>query len=142
VDKLKDFIPVEQCQLEYVPERGSAIDPHFDDFWLWGEHLVTVNLLSSTFLSMTHDDKPNMLVLVPMPRRCLIAVYGPSRYEWKHGIRREDIKERRLAMTFREFAPEFLAGGENEELGEKIIRTALTFEGISVASYEQIKKVI
>ncbi|XP_064620505.1 alpha-ketoglutarate-dependent dioxygenase alkB homolog 4-like isoform X2 [Lineus longissimus] len=136
IEKLKDFIPVEQCQLEYVPERGSAIDPHFDDFWLWGEHLVTLNLVSGTYLSMTHDDKPGVLVLVPMDRRSLITVFGPSRYEWKHGIRREDIRERRLAITFREFTPEFLPGGKQEELGEKVIQTALTFEGISVASYE------
>lgn len=33
---LEDFRPVEQCNLDYSPERGSAIDPHLDDAWLWG----------------------------------------------------------------------------------------------------------
>uniref|UniRef100_A0A8C0MPL5 AlkB homolog 4, lysine demethylase n=1 Tax=Canis lupus familiaris TaxID=9615 RepID=A0A8C0MPL5_CANLF len=37
---LEDFRPVEQCNLDYCPERGSAIDPHLDDAWLWGERLV------------------------------------------------------------------------------------------------------
>nr|XP_033697050.1 alpha-ketoglutarate-dependent dioxygenase alkB homolog 4 isoform X2 [Tursiops truncatus] len=37
---LEDFRPVEQCNLDYCPERGSAIDPHLDDTWLWGERLL------------------------------------------------------------------------------------------------------
>uniref|UniRef100_A0A8D0BNV5 AlkB homolog 4, lysine demethylase n=1 Tax=Salvator merianae TaxID=96440 RepID=A0A8D0BNV5_SALMN len=52
---LRDFSPVEQCNLEYSPERGSGIDPHWDDGWLWGERLVSLNLLSATVLSMTCD---------------------------------------------------------------------------------------
>uniref|UniRef100_UPI00398E4194 alpha-ketoglutarate-dependent dioxygenase alkB homolog 4 isoform X1 n=2 Tax=Pristiophorus japonicus TaxID=55135 RepID=UPI00398E4194 len=54
---LKDFLPVEQCNLDYRPEQGSAIDPHFDDWWLWGERLVSVNLLSETILSMSCDSE-------------------------------------------------------------------------------------
>ncbi|KAG2459107.1 LRWD1 protein, partial [Polypterus senegalus] len=49
------FQPVEQCNLDYHPSRGSAIDPHFDDNWLWGERLVSLNLLSPTTLSMSSD---------------------------------------------------------------------------------------
>ncbi|NXG21532.1 ALKB4 dioxygenase, partial [Grallaria varia] len=52
---LSGFLPVEQCNLDYTPERGSAIDPHFDDWWLWGERLVSLNLLSKTVLSMSCD---------------------------------------------------------------------------------------
>lgn len=54
---LGSFLPVEQCNLDYMPERGSAIDPHFDDWWLWGEHLVSLNLLSKTVLSMSCDSE-------------------------------------------------------------------------------------
>ncbi|NXU89653.1 ALKB4 dioxygenase, partial [Xiphorhynchus elegans] len=54
---LRGFLPVEQCNLDYTPERGSAIDPHFDDWWLWGERLVTLNLLSNTVLSMSCDSE-------------------------------------------------------------------------------------
>uniref|UniRef100_A0A8C4X1K1 AlkB homolog 4, lysine demthylase n=1 Tax=Eptatretus burgeri TaxID=7764 RepID=A0A8C4X1K1_EPTBU len=53
---LRDFNPVEQCHLEYDPSRGSAIDPHLDDAWLWGERLVTVNLLSTVTLTFTRGD--------------------------------------------------------------------------------------
>ncbi len=129
---LKDFLPVELCNLEYVPDRGSAIDPHFDDFWLWGERLVTLNLLSETVLTMTHDDHPNIEVAIVIPPRSLIVVYGPARYEWKHGIKRQDIKARRLAMTFREFTPEFMTGGEQEKVGKEVLDTALSFEGVAV----------
>lgn len=54
---LSGFLPVEQCNLDYRPERGSAIDPHFDDWWLWGERLVSLNLLSETVLSMSCDSQ-------------------------------------------------------------------------------------
>lgn len=51
--QLYDFKPVELCNLDYSPKRGSAIDPHCDDSWLWGERLVTLNLLSHTVLTFT-----------------------------------------------------------------------------------------
>lgn len=52
VPELLDFKPVELCHLDYSPDRGSSIDPHVDDFWLWGERLVTINLGSSTVLTL------------------------------------------------------------------------------------------
>eukprot|EP00117_Sycon_ciliatum_P036209 scpid63218/ scgid27294/ Probable alpha-ketoglutarate-dependent dioxygenase ABH4; Alkylated DNA repair protein alkB homolog 4 len=54
---LSSFEPVEQCHLDYDPQRGSAIDPHRDDQWLWGEQLVTVNLLSDSVLTFTLEEK-------------------------------------------------------------------------------------
>ncbi|XP_072738110.1 alpha-ketoglutarate-dependent dioxygenase alkB homolog 4 [Ciconia boyciana] len=57
---LGGFLPVEQCNLDYMPERGSAIDPHFDDWWLWGERLVSLNLLSKTVLSMSCDSEDSI----------------------------------------------------------------------------------
>ncbi|XP_074045568.1 alpha-ketoglutarate-dependent dioxygenase alkB homolog 4 isoform X2 [Macrotis lagotis] len=57
---LERFLPVEQCNLDYHPERGSAIDPHLDDSWLWGERLVSLNLLSPTVLSMSRDSEETL----------------------------------------------------------------------------------
>ena len=54
---LCDFEPVELCNLEYLPHRGAAIAAHKDDSWLWGERLVTINLLSDTKYTMTWDAK-------------------------------------------------------------------------------------
>eukprot|EP00058_Branchiostoma_floridae_P011193 XP_002596681.1 hypothetical protein BRAFLDRAFT_219277 [Branchiostoma floridae] len=69
-DLLKDFIPVEQCHLDYDPSRGSAIDPHFDDFWLWGERLVTVNLLADSVLTMSCEEKDEVEVTIQQTSNC------------------------------------------------------------------------
>lgn len=50
---LKDFQTIEQCSLEYNPERGASIDPHIDDCWIWGERIITVNLIADSVLTMT-----------------------------------------------------------------------------------------
>ncbi|CAH1231632.1 ALKBH4 [Branchiostoma lanceolatum] len=69
-DLLKDFTPVEQCHLDYDPSRGSAIDPHFDDFWLWGERLVTVNLLADSVLTMSCEEKGKVEVTIQQTSNC------------------------------------------------------------------------
>nr|XP_058948192.1 alpha-ketoglutarate-dependent dioxygenase alkB homolog 4-like isoform X2 [Pocillopora verrucosa] len=133
VPLLSDFQPVELCNLEYTPDRGSSIDPHFDDFWVWGERLVTVNLLSDSLLTFSvSGDTSNIEVSVPMPRRSLIIVRGPARYEWKHAIKRQDILSRRIAVTLRELAQDFCEGGKSYTVGHELIKTALSFQGESV----------
>ncbi|XP_023344635.1 alpha-ketoglutarate-dependent dioxygenase alkB homolog 4 isoform X2 [Eurytemora carolleeae] len=52
VDLLAGYRTVEQCSIEYTPETGSSIDPHIDDCWIWGERIVQLNLLSSTYLAL------------------------------------------------------------------------------------------
>lgn len=130
VPLLSDFHPVELCNLEYTPDRGSSIDPHFDDFWVWGEHLVTLNLLSESSLTFS-DSEYCTEVAVPMPRRSLIIVRGPARYKWKHAIKRQDIVSRRIAVTLRELAQEFCEGGNSYSIGSELIKTALSFQGKS-----------
>ena len=55
LEELRGFTPVELCNLDYSPERGSAIDPHMDDDWIWGERLITLNLLSPTYLTFSNN---------------------------------------------------------------------------------------
>ncbi|XP_068066341.1 alpha-ketoglutarate-dependent dioxygenase alkB homolog 4 [Anomalospiza imberbis] len=156
---LSGFLPVEQCNLDYRPERGSAIDPHFDDCWLWGERLVSLNLLSTTVLSMSCDSEDTIQLfpisskeelreegakcflspkLVPgkevsvailLPQRSLVVLHGDARYKWKHGIHRRHIEHRRVCITFRELSAEFSAGGRHEELGKELLQIALSFQG-------------
>ncbi|XP_010145948.1 PREDICTED: alpha-ketoglutarate-dependent dioxygenase alkB homolog 4, partial [Eurypyga helias] len=156
---LGDFLPVEQCNLDYTPARGSAIDPHFDDWWLWGERLVSLNLLSKTVLSMSCDSgdsiqlfptctcknsgeegighllpprlvpSQEVTVAIPLPRRSLVVLYGDARYRWKHAIHRKHIERRRVCVTFRELSAEFSAGGRHEELGKELLEIALSFQG-------------
>ncbi|XP_013793452.1 alpha-ketoglutarate-dependent dioxygenase alkB homolog 4-like, partial [Limulus polyphemus] len=151
---LVDFKPVELCHLEYVPSRGSAIDPHVDDTWLWGERLVTVNLLSDTVLTLSpvlyaenhirleghnqynssHDNnKVNIALRVPLTRRSLFVLAGPLRHSWTHQILRDDVTSRRLAMTFRELSLEFTPGGQFEKHGQEMLFIAKRF--VSFASH-------
>lgn len=129
VPALCDFQPVELCNLEYMPDRGSCIDPHFDDLWVWGERLVTLNLLSESILTFSDDD---IEVAVPVPKRSLIIVKGAARYKWKHAIKRQDIFSRRIAITLRELAVEFCKGGQSFSIGAELLKRALTFQGKSV----------
>lgn len=141
--KLEGFQPVEQCNLDYHAERGSAIDPHLDDSWLWGERLVTVNMLSDTVLTMSLEQglperglMGEVLVAVRLPQRCLVVLYGEARHRWKHAIHREDIQDRRVCSTYRELSAEFLPAGRQAELGAKLLKMALTFRGTPVWTHQ------
>ncbi|KAK0148764.1 Alpha-ketoglutarate-dependent dioxygenase alkB 4 [Merluccius polli] len=144
---LAGFQPVEQCNLDYHPERGSSIDPHLDDSWLWGERLVTVNMLSDIVLTMSRhatralelglgsedinddekEEEQEVQVAVRLPRRSLVVLYGEARHEWKHAIHREDVTARRLCSTYRELSAEFLPGGPQAEVGGRLLDVALSF---------------
>ena len=128
VPELCDFVPVEVCTLEYSPKRGSAIDPHLDDEWLWGERLVTLNLLSSTILTFSNPPL-TVEVLVPLPRRALMVVSGPARHMWLHSVQRQHIVSRRVGITMRELSCDFLPGGKEEEMGKQVLEIAMDFQG-------------
>ncbi|XP_077448700.1 alpha-ketoglutarate-dependent dioxygenase alkB homolog 4 [Stigmatopora argus] len=138
-ESLASFQPVEQCNLDYNPQRGSAIDPHLDDSWLWGERLVTVNMLSDTTLNMSLERGLPQLglsgevnVAVPLPRRSLVVLFGEARHRWKHGILRKDIQERRVCSTYRELSAEFLPSGQRAEMGAQLLNIAGSFNGTPV----------
>ncbi|XP_023217459.1 alpha-ketoglutarate-dependent dioxygenase alkB homolog 4-like [Centruroides sculpturatus] len=124
---LRDFVPVELCNLEYVPERGSSIDRHLDDSWLWGERLVTINLLSNTVMTLSpvSESPPCSSIFVPLYRRSLLVLHAEARIRWYHAIHRKHVDSRRLAMTFRELSKEFLPGGEEEEMGKLLLSCAI-----------------
>ena len=124
--QVSDFCPVEVCVLDYAPERGSAIDPHKDDHWLWGERLLTVSLLSDVLLTFTHPEY-SVEVNVPLLRRSLLVVRGEARYSWLHGILRENVTGRRVAITLRELSASFLPGGPENALGNKLLEIARNF---------------
>ncbi|KAM3868714.1 alpha-ketoglutarate-dependent dioxygenase alkB homolog 4 [Diretmus argenteus] len=133
---LAGFQPVEQCNLDYHPQRGSAIDPHLDDSWLWGERLVTINMLSDSTLTMSLDQGlaeqgllEGVQVALRLPRRSLVALYGEARHRWKHAIHRRDVHGRRVCSTYRELSGLFLPGGQQAALGAQLLSRAQTFQG-------------
>lgn len=120
-----DFVPVEFCILEYKPERGSYIRPHFDDKWIWGDRLITVNLLSETCLRLTREfNIPPYEIVIKMPARSLIVIQGEARYDWLHSINRYDIKSRRIAMTWREFSEEIVKDEEHRDFVSDVFNIA------------------
>lgn len=144
---LAGFQPVEQCNLDYHPERGSAIDPHLDDSWLWGERLVTINMLSSTTLTMSLEQglpeaglAEEVQVAVRLPRRSLVVLHSEARHKWKHAIFREDVDERRVCSTYRELSAEFLPGGHQAALGDQLMNIASSFHGIPVSASMMLQR--
>ncbi len=132
VEGLRDFQPVELCNLDYRPERGASIDPHMDDSWLWGERLVTLNLLSNAILTFTTpaDRTPKAQVEICMPQRSLIVVSRCARFQWQHSIQRSHVTSRRVAVTLRELSGEFLPGGLSYvPQGKAILETASLYSG-------------
>uniref|UniRef100_T1I7G8 Fe2OG dioxygenase domain-containing protein n=2 Tax=Rhodnius TaxID=13248 RepID=T1I7G8_RHOPR len=147
IEMLKDFHTVELCTLEYDPCRGASIDPHIDDCWIWGERIITVNLMSDTVLTLTpyiadkghynYDLAPEkfkkvnnelfQVIRIPLPRRSLIVLTGEARYSWLHQIYREDICSRRLCLAFREFTTPYLPGGEYSREGKEILVTGKNY---------------
>ena len=141
VDKI--FNPVELCNLKYDRLRAACIDPHYDDKWLWGDRLITVNLLENTYLTLNPglevDEKlKDIEILLPMPRRSLLILSDDARNKWMHSIKNSHINSLRIAMTFRELSDYFIDGEIYEILGKKIEKLAVTYKGCAVGQIEKI----
>lgn len=154
-DWLCNFHAVELCNLEYTRQRGSSIDPHIDDTWLWGDVLVTVNLKSHTILTLSMNQNSSLMrnknntdlsircennddsifaaddveIQIPMPRKSLLLLSKDARYSWLHSIQRRHIQDDRYAMTLRNLSKEFSENGPQWEIGKTLIDIANTFEG-------------
>lgn len=134
-DLLYGFVPVEFCILEYTPERGSYIRPHYDDFWIWGDRLITVNLLSETSLRLTKEFHiPPYEMQIKMPARSLVIIQGEARYDWHHGINRYDIKSRRVAMTWREFSEEIVKDKDHKDFVSEVFSISNQIESLNISN--------
>ncbi|KAG9510738.1 Mediator of RNA polymerase II transcription subunit 7, partial [Fragariocoptes setiger] len=114
---LDTFIPVELCNLDYNSERNSYIRPHYDDTWLWGDRLISVNLLSTAYMRLTKEfNEPPYEIVIEMPPRSALILSGEARNNWQHSIMPHDIRGRRIAMTWRELSAQFLENRVDSEL--------------------------
>ena len=73
------------------------------------------------------DDLINGIVRIPLPRRSLLLLYGQPRYDWEHCIVREDIKNRRIVIAYRELTLPYLPGGTEDNIGKEILERAKHF---------------
>ncbi|CAD5217357.1 unnamed protein product [Bursaphelenchus okinawaensis] len=120
-DKFGSYQPFELCNLEYNQERQSGIELHKDDMWIWGNRLISLNLLDGSIMCFAHDEK-KALVFLHMPRRSLLCFRDESRFIWSHGIFPWHISSRRIALTMREPSETFQEGGELfEKYGKELI---------------------
>ena len=111
---MQGFQPVELNILEYQEERGSHIAPHFDDFWIWGERIIGINLLEATTMTFYKTiGKTPIEIEIFVPKRSMYLISGKSRTLWMHGIKQEHIRGRRMVLTLREVASKFKS--ENEQ---------------------------
>nr|CCC93785.1 unnamed protein product [Trypanosoma congolense IL3000] len=117
----KEFSVAEVSALEYTT-KCSSLDPHVDDTWLWGDRIGGLNLLVDVVLTFVNAS--GIAVAAHIPRRSFFMLSKVCRYEWMHGIRREDIVGRRISVTFRELADKI---DVDEDLCRGIKAAASTF---------------
>ena len=131
------FCPIEVNILSYSRERGSNIASHFDDFWLWGERILGISLLSDTIMTYSRPDDPSLVLQVPLPRRSCYLMSGTSRTQWQHGIfaehvaidhheRRQGGPGERLVVTVRELTEEFM-DFSRQPIGQELVQIASTY---------------
>jgi alkylated DNA repair dioxygenase AlkB len=70
---------------------------------------------------------PVVEVRVSLPRRSLLVMAAGARNDWRHAIHREDILERRVSLTFRELAADYLEGGAHEAQGRELVARAARY---------------
>ncbi len=106
---------------------GEGIGSHIDTTSAFGDGLISISLNSGIVMEFTNansnSEKP-LKKLVYLPRRSVVLMSGPARYEWEHQIvtRRTDThngvvltRGTRISLT---------------------LRTALSLEGNPLARYE------
>ncbi|NDJ53982.1 MAG: alpha-ketoglutarate-dependent dioxygenase AlkB [Chloroflexi bacterium] len=92
---------------EYLPGQGIA--SHIDCLSCFGNTIVSLSLLSGCIMRFSQGST-GLAIERWLPRRSLLIMQGPARFEWRHSIaaRKTDrvdgrlrLRERRLSLTFR-----------------------------------------
>lgn len=72
-----------QCIVnEYTRNQGIA--PHIDNL-SFGPIIMSISLNADTVMTFTHTDSSNVFQCL-LPRRSIVMLTGPSRYQYKHSI--------------------------------------------------------
>lgn len=87
---------------------GGYMHKHMDSHKCFGPVIACCSLLADASMTFydTHGNSYGMarvhdIVEVPIPRRSLYFMTGPARFQWQHGIRKDQCQETRLSLTFR-----------------------------------------
>ncbi|MEM9878668.1 MAG: alpha-ketoglutarate-dependent dioxygenase AlkB [Pseudomonadota bacterium] len=116
LDELKLFpkSPEQAIVNEYLPGQGIA--PHIDCVPCFGPVIASLSLCSACEMRLDTRQTARKAVL-HLPRKSLLLLTGPARYDWQHAIaaRKTDPnpnaptaarikRERRISITFRSLA--------------------------------------
>ncbi|KAK6010708.1 hypothetical protein OSTOST_24238 [Ostertagia ostertagi] len=77
-EKLGNYVPFEMCNLEYDENRKSAIEMHFDDTWIWGNRLISINLLNGSVMTLANEET-QQLCFIWMSRGTLLCMSDEAR---------------------------------------------------------------
>lgn len=108
---------LQKYNLECVKEYSCSVDNVTN----------TNNTTDGVEYKMNNLNSKHPVVRIPMPRRSLLVLYGPSRYLWEHRVLREDIVERRVCIAYREFTPPYLHNGSNYNISKPVLEKANMF---------------
>ncbi|XP_068241101.1 alpha-ketoglutarate-dependent dioxygenase alkB homolog 4 [Palaemon carinicauda] len=104
-----------------VKEDSEIIESFKGDFQNVDAEIASNNGIQESPLNS------QMIIRLPMPRYSLLILFGPARYEWEHGILRQDIIDRRVCITYRELTPTYLPFGPQSEIGRQILEASKQF---------------
>ena len=81
-----------------VYPAGRGIGQH-SDLRPLGDTVFSLSMAADTEMHFTHPHFPPFSV--HLPRRSLLVMSGPARYEWKHGIKDASVQAERTSITLR-----------------------------------------
>jgi alkylated DNA repair dioxygenase AlkB len=110
LSKLKPMvgcIPNEANAIDYRKNDGHYLESHVDDRQLSKEPIANLSLAGDCIMTFTNvAPNRNTAIAVKkvlLKRRCLQVLTGKARYDFSHGIQREDLlSDRRVSVTMRE----------------------------------------
>jgi alkylated DNA repair dioxygenase AlkB len=107
IAEMKGCVPNEANAIDYRRRMGHYLTSHVDDRKLSKEPIVNLSLAGDCYMTFTnvapHRNTTVKSQKVLLKRRCLQILTGQARYDFAHGIERNDLlSDRRVSVTMRE----------------------------------------
>lgn len=107
INQMKGCCPNEANAIDYRKRSGHYLAAHVDDRKLSLEPIANLSLAGDCHMTFTNvAPSRNTCVAVRkvlLKRRCLQILTGKARYDFSHGIARDDLlSERRVSVTMRQ----------------------------------------
>eukprot|EP00026_Physarum_polycephalum_P016595 Phypoly_transcript_17538.p1 GENE.Phypoly_transcript_17538~~Phypoly_transcript_17538.p1 ORF type:complete len:253 (+),score=37.12 Phypoly_transcript_17538:23-760(+) len=109
VKGLKTFNPNQQFNNIYTKAKGDSVYFHTDHRGMFNDIVMCVSLLGDCDFQMKSIKDPKLpVVSFPFPKRAAVIMTRKARYEWRHGIPNDALKdEKRISITYRELKSDY-----------------------------------